>query len=124
MISRISFRRLRTVSWTSCSVLRPGLKLLMSTSRDESCVAAAVAAAASTSQRAMEMEAAAAITEPMAGKATHTRDSPKVDPTKGSTSTTATVVAAHRPERADVNGRIAPARAPWLAYVSLPKQRQ
>jgi hypothetical protein len=55
------------------------------------------------------MEAAAAMREPIAGKSTQTSDSPIGVPISGKTSTTATVVAAHSPEMAEVNGRIAPA---------------
>jgi hypothetical protein len=38
--------------------------------------------------------------------------------TSGRSSTAAALPAAQRPARADVNGKIDPARAPWLAYVS------
>ena len=54
----------------------------------------------------------------MKGKVAAVNDSKTTEGRKGSTSTTATVTAAHKPESAEVKGRIAPARAPWLAYVS------
>eukprot|EP00967_Tisochrysis_lutea_P046437 scaffold56430_cov32-Tisochrysis_lutea.AAC.3 len=78
-------------------------------------VAAEVAARASTSQRALETEAAAAMSAPIPGKAMHVADCNSGEWMKGRSSTTATVVAAQRPDRAEVKGKIAPARAPWLA---------
>ena len=74
-----------------------------------SSVAAVAAASASISQRAFETLAAAANTPPIAGSGSERY---------GETSTSAALAAAHSPASADVNGRIAPARAPWFAYVS------
>jgi hypothetical protein len=63
------------------------------------------------------MEAAPAMSEPKSGKAAVIADWAATEVTSGSASTTATVEAAHRPERAEVKGRMAPALAPWLAYL-------
>mmetsp|Transcript_25873 Transcript_25873/g.76779 ORF Transcript_25873/g.76779 Transcript_25873/m.76779 type:complete len:288 (-) Transcript_25873:944-1807(-) len=122
--SRLHTDRARCVAGRSSERMRPrtvctgDISARSSSSTLAICAAAAVAAAASTSQRALEMEAAAATMAPTPGKATHVRHCRTGEGRNGSTSTTATVVAAQSPERADVNGRMAPARAPWLAYVS------
>ena len=85
--------------------------------------AAWTAASAWTSHRAFETDAAAANRDEKAGKKATTAISPvklaKVpvadrDSKKGN-STIAAVAAAHNPLKADVNGRIAEDRAPWLA---------
>ena len=107
----------RTARRVSSTVEPIGL-IGSSPSTDDSSLAAAVAASASTSQRAFETEAAAATSEPKSGKTTAVADCATRLGSSGSTSTTATVTAAHSDAVAEVNGRMAPARAPWLAYVS------
>eukprot|EP00962_Isochrysis_galbana_P005878 scaffold1583_cov105-Isochrysis_galbana.AAC.3 len=105
---------------TSSKTVRNGDSSLSSLSffRPAIWVAAAVAARASTSHLALETDAAAAMMAPTPGKARQVTDCRIGWWMNGSSSTTATVTAAHKPDSADVKGRMAPARAPWFAYVS------
>jgi uncharacterized protein YdbL (DUF1318 family) len=88
--------------------------------------AACTAASAWTSHLALETDAAAANKAEKAGKketiaisAERPANVPAADKeSKNGSSTMAAVAAAHKPERAEVNGRIAADREPWLAYVS------
>ena len=66
-------------------------------------------------RRVAGTEAAAATNEPKSGKAAMVNDWARTLGMIGSSSTTATVVAAQSEAVADVKGRMAPARAPWLA---------
>eukprot|EP00964_Phaeocystis_antarctica_P135241 scaffold99610_cov57-Phaeocystis_antarctica.AAC.3 len=61
------------------------------------------------------MVAAAATKEPHSGKTATAADWASTLGMIGSSSTTATVTAAHSEAVAEVKGRMAPARAPWLA---------